>query len=98
MGGLVSVEGLATDKSTSFSFRFTLETRERTMSLRAETDVERSGWIQRLLECGAQYHPLSSHLAAHAVQAQAPTAERRRRRRPSPPPKCARTRDQRAPT
>ena len=84
MGGLVSVEGLATDKSTSFSFRFTLETRERTMSLRAETDVERSGWIQRLLECGAQYHPLSSHLAAHAVQAQAPAAEA-----PPPPPIAA---------
>ena len=49
-----------------------------------ETDVERSGWIQRLLECGAQYHPLSSHLAAHAVQAQAPTAEA-----PPPPPIAA---------
>ena len=43
MGALVAVESSV--GTTSFSYHFTLETKERVLSLRAETDVDRSSWV-----------------------------------------------------
>ena len=65
VGSLVAVEGDMGTTAAAFSFRFTLESKERILSLRAETDVERSSWVCALLAAGATDHPLSNHLSAH---------------------------------
>ena len=59
-GGFVAVEG----NSGAF-FQFAVETKDRVLSLRAETEVERSGWVAALLGVGVSDHPMSSNLAAH---------------------------------
>ena len=64
---LVSVEGA---DARSYASRFTVENKERSLSLRAETDVERSSWVCALLAAGAHDHPLSTHLPSHVVQQQ----------------------------
>lgn len=38
---------------------FDIETRERVLSLRADTDEQRARWVRALLAVGATYHPLS---------------------------------------
>ena len=45
------------------------------LSLRAETEAERSAWICALLAAGAQDHPFSSHLSAHVPSAGADVAQ-----------------------
>lgn len=46
---------------------FSIETRERVLSLRAESGMDRSSWIVALMAAGAIDHPLSNRLAAHPV-------------------------------
>ena len=71
-GSLILVE--SGDRTRTFDFRFALETKERVLLLRAETEFDRSSWVCALLAAGAQYHPLSSHLSAHLPQPSAPVS------------------------
>lgn len=64
VGALVSIEGEKPSSSSKY-FKFSLETKERVLSLKCETEAERSAWLVALLAVGAQHHPHSSHLPAH---------------------------------
>ena len=66
-GAYVGMDG--EEGASSKYFRFFLETKERVLSLRAETEAERSEWVVALLAAGAQNHPYASHLAAHRPSA-----------------------------
>ena len=63
---------------------FCIESRERVLSLKADTDAERSAWVQALLGAGAINHPLGANLAAQPIAA-APGAERSPNAAATPP-------------
>ena len=52
---------------------FCIETRDRVLSLRAESDTQRSAWICALLQAGAQDHPLAG-FAAEALTGARPNS------------------------